>query len=132
MKDSRSKIQDPKIVVAKASFVRLSPRKLRLIVDAIAGMDPNKAIDYLKVLPKRGAKIILEVFQQGLANAKNNFQVSPGDLTVVSLQVGEGPRGPKRIDKSHGARFDRGIKRRRLAHITLKLAAKEASHGSES
>ncbi|OGD09280.1 hypothetical protein A2397_03015 [Candidatus Amesbacteria bacterium RIFOXYB1_FULL_44_23] len=125
MKNTKSNIEELKTVVAKASFVRCSPRKLRLVANAVRGMDPVKVIDYLSVTSKRAATPLLLVFKQAVANAKNNFQLSPAGLKVVSLMVEEGPRGPKRMDKSHGARFDRGIKRRRMAHITLKLVSKE-------
>jgi large subunit ribosomal protein L22 len=125
MANHKQQTTNDKTITARARYVRLSPRKLRLVADAVRGMDPAKAIDYLKVLPKKAARAILAVYMQGTANAKNNFQVSPGELTVNSLQIEEGPRGPKRIDKSHGARFDRGIKRRRMAHITLKLEVKQ-------
>ena len=125
MKNTKSNIEELKTVVAKASFVRCSPRKLRLVANAVRGMDPVKVIDYLSVTSKRAATPLLLVFKQAVANAKNNFQLSPSGLKVVSLMVEEGPRGPKRMDKSHGARFDRGIKRRRMAHITLKLVSKE-------
>jgi large subunit ribosomal protein L22 len=114
-----------KTVIARASFVRCSPRKLRLVVDAVRKMEPTKVIDYLAVTSKRAAKPVLLVFKQAMANAKNNFQLSPADLSIQSLMIEEGPRGPKRMDKSHGARFDRGVKRRRMAHIILKLKDKE-------
>jgi large subunit ribosomal protein L22 len=117
-------MKNNKTIVARAKFVRYSPRKLRLVADAVRGLRPERAIEYLKVLPKRAADSLADVFQQGISNAKNNFQVSPGDLIVESLQIEEGPRGPKRMDKSHGARFDRGVKRRRLAHIYLRLAVR--------
>jgi large subunit ribosomal protein L22 len=111
------------IVKAKSSFVRYSPRKLRLVVDAVRGLSPVEAISRLKLVPKRAAAPVMAVFSQALANAKNNFKLSPGDMKVVSLQVLEGPRGPKKMDKSHGARYDRGIKRRKFAHISLEIAA---------
>jgi large subunit ribosomal protein L22 len=110
-------------VKAKASFVRFSPRKLRLVVDAVRGLSPTDAVNRLKLVPKRAAAPVLAVFAQALANAKNNFKLSPGDMRVVSLQVNEGPRGPKKMDKSHGARYDRGVKRRKFAHILLEIAA---------
>jgi large subunit ribosomal protein L22 len=119
-----------KNIVARASFLHDSPRKLRLVADAVRGLAPDAAINALKFIPKRASKILIKVFQQGIANAKNNFQISPGNLVVESLQIEEGPRGPKRMDKSHGARFDRGIKRRRMAHILLKLSTKEDKHGA--
>lgn len=118
-------MKDNKIITAKASFVRTSPRKLRLVARAVSSFSPEKAVEYLKVINKRAAKPLLLVMQQAIANAKNNFAANPGTLTIESLQVLEGPRGPKRTDKAHGARFDRGVKRRRMAHILVKLIIKE-------
>ena len=122
---TKKQLQTGKSVVGKASFVRMSPRKLRLVAQAVSDLTPDKAVAYLKVINKRAAKPILEVYQQAMANAKNNFGTSPGDLITGSVQVLDGPRGAKRLDKSHGARFDRGMKRRRLSHIIVKLNTKE-------
>lgn len=113
-----------KLITARASLLHHSPRKMRLIADAVRPMKPTVAIEYLKLLPHRAAKTLLKVYQQGMGNAKNNFKVSPGDLKVVSLMIEEGPRGPKKADvHSHGARFDRGIRRKRFAHVKLELTA---------
>ncbi len=124
MKDAKLKIQGTKVVTARASFVRTSPRKLRLVADAVRKLDPNRAVEQLKLMPKQAARPVLSVFVQALANAKNNFQLSPADMRIANLQVHEGPRGPKKADvHAHGARFDRGVRRKRMAHITLELAA---------
>ncbi len=112
------------IVKAKASFVMTSPRKLRLVVDAVRGLSPKAAIDQLKMLPKRAAGVLLSVFEQAMGNAKNNFKLSPENLKIKSLSINDGPRGPKRMDRSHGARFDRGVKRRKYAHVNLELEEK--------
>jgi ribosomal protein L22 len=93
-------------------------------------MEPAKAIEHLKVMPWKAAEPLLAVFQQALANAKNNFKLSPGDMVIFSLQVNEGPRGPKKADvHSHGARFARGIRRKKLSHITLELIER-TNHGA--
>jgi len=114
-----------KVYIAKASYVRMSPRKLRLVAKSVSKLNPEKAVAYLRAINKRAAKPIMQVMQQAIANAKNNFQASPGDLFIESIQIAEGPRGAKRLDKAHGARFDRGLKRRRLSHILVKLNIKE-------
>lgn len=122
----KTKNSPANIIKAKASFVHSSPRKLRLVADAVRGQTPDKAISYLTLLPQRAAKVLLKVFEQGLGNAKNNSQISPADLTVRSLQIQDGPRGPKKADvHAHGARFDRGIRRKRFSHIYLELGPKE-------
>ncbi len=112
-----------KSIFAKSSFVRVSPRKLRLVADAIRGLSPLDAINRLKLAPKQAAKPLFQVFSQGVGNAKSNFKLSPADLVVKSLQIEEGPRGPKKMDKSHGARYDRGIKRRKFSHVLLELVS---------
>jgi large subunit ribosomal protein L22 len=115
-------MEKTKIIMARSSFVKSSPRKLRLIANAVRAMDPNKAIDHLKLMPLRAAQPLLAVFQQALANAKNTFQLSPADMKIVSLQIHEGPRGPKKADvHSHGSRFARGVRRKKMSHITLEL-----------
>lgn len=117
-----------KVVVARASFVRQSPRKLRKVMNAVKDMDLTTAVASLKNAPQKSAKMLWAVYQQGLANAKNNFNLSPGDLTVKSVVIEEGPRGPKKADvHAHGARYDRGVRRKRLAHIKLELISKEAT-----
>lgn len=127
MDKSKTKNQKAKEITAKAKFVRMSPRKLRLVAKAISGLDIEKTVNHLKMLNKRAARPILLVVQQAIANAKNNFGVSPGELEINTIQILEGPRGAKRLDKSHGARFNRGIKRRRLSHILVRLNTKDKS-----
>lgn len=117
-----------KIISARANFVHVSPQKVRLVADAVRSLNPDKAIDILKSLNQKAAQPLLLVFKQAVANAKNNFQLSPGNLKVNSLQIQEGPRGPKRTDRSHGARFDRGVRRSRTSHIILHLT----ENGSKS
>lgn len=115
------------MIKAQSSFVHTSPRKLRLVAAKLSGMPAQKAIDVLKALPHQGAKYLLKVVQQGVGNAKNNFKMSPEKLTIATVEIGEGPRF-KRRDKSHGARFDSGMKMRKMAHITVRM--KEEKHGS--
>lgn len=115
--------QNSKIIIAKASFVHNSPRKVRIVANAVRNMKATEAVSYLKLLPQRAARPLLLVYLQALGNAKTNFQMSPGDLVVKSLQINDGPRGPKKADAhAHGARFDRGVRRKRMSHIMLELA----------
>ena len=115
-----------KQVIARASFVHNSPRKLRLIADAVRHMKPLEAINQLKLIPQRAARPLMLVVQQALGNAKNNSGLSPADLTIASMQIEEGPRTAKKADvHAHGARFNRGIRRKRLSHIKVILQEEE-------
>jgi len=113
-----------KKVIAKASFVRMSPRKLRLVVDAVRNLSVDSAIANLKALNKRAAGEILKVLQQALGNAKNNFKMSPADLKIGSMIIGEGPRSKRSDRHAHGARFGGGIRHKRSAHVIVELTSK--------
>lgn len=116
----------PKRVMARASFVHSSPRKLQLIAEAVRLMKPMDAINHLKLLPHGAARPLLLIFQQAMGNAKNNLAMSPADLVINSLQIQGGPRGAKKADvHAHGARFDRGVRRKKMAHINLVLTEKK-------
>lgn len=114
-----------KTITARASFVRLSPRKLREVADSVRGISPAKAVDQLKLLPKRAARTLLDVFQQALGNAKNNFKISPETLTVKTITIQDGPRSKRRDAHAHGARFDAGTRKKKTSHVTVVLEAKE-------
>lgn len=78
-------------VKAEAKYIRISPRKVRLVVDAIRRLSPQKALEYLGFVNKRAAKPISKVIQSAIANAKNNFALKPEDLRFKEIQVNEGP-----------------------------------------
>ncbi len=113
-------MENSKVIVARARWVRGSPRKLRWVAKSLGGLTPQQVVAKLKLTPARAARTLLPVFQQALGNAKNNASVSPGKLVVKSIQIGEGPRY-KRRDKSHGMRGDSGVRHRKLSHITVEL-----------
>lgn len=111
-------------IIAKAKFVRMSPRKMRLITEAVKNLPLNLAIATLKALPKRAGAIVLKVLQQAVGNAKNNLKLSPENLSIKSLLVEEGPRFKRRDAHAHGARFDSGIRHKRSSHLVIELSTK--------
>ncbi|KKR92010.1 MAG: 50S ribosomal protein L22 [Candidatus Woesebacteria bacterium GW2011_GWA1_41_13b] len=113
------------MITARASFVRMSPRKLRIVARAIGSLKPLEAISQLKLMNQRAAEVMLDVFQQAMGNAKNNFKISPETLKTKSVQIEEGPRLKRRDAHAHGARFDAGIRRKRMAHVIVILEGKE-------
>ncbi len=110
------------IIIARAKFVKGSPRKLRWVVAAIKDLSPLVAISRLKVMPQRAARTLLPVLQQAVGNAQNNFKLSPEKLTIKSIQVGEGPRYKRRDVHAHGARYDSGTRHKKLSHITVEVS----------
>jgi len=111
-----------KLIKASASYVGYSPRKLREVANAIKLLPPLKAVDTLATINKRAVRPLMLVYKQALGNAKNNLKMSLEGITTKSLVIEEGPRGGKKADvHAHGARFDRGVRRKKFSHIKLEL-----------
>jgi len=110
-------------VRAVAKFVKVSPRKVRLILDLIRGKRVEEAIPILRFLPSPNANLVSKVVKSAAANAENNFQMSPADLYITGAYADEGPRLKRFKAKARG-RMGRIIKP--TSHITVKVAEKEA------
>lgn len=132
MTNVQSPISNNKLVKASASYVGYSPRKLREVAMAIKQLPPVKAVEMLANINKRAVRPIKLVYQQAIGNAKNNLKLSLEQLRTKSLLIEEGPKGGKKADvHAHGARFDRGIRRKKFAHIKLVLEEK-AQEGAKN
>lgn len=81
----------PKEVKAEARFIRISPRKVRLVVDSIKDLNPKEALDHLKFINKRAVKPLSKLIQSAMANAKNNHGLKENSLRFKEIQVGKGP-----------------------------------------
>jgi len=77
-------------VKAKAKFIRMSPRKTRLVVNAVRGLVANEALDQLKFIKKRAAKPISKLISSAMANAEHNFELKKDNLYIKEIRVDEG------------------------------------------
>ena len=78
-------------VVAKAKYVRRTPRKARIVADAVVGMRVSEALAQLEFSPKHAAADVAKVIKSAAANAEHNYNLSRDDLVVKQLLVDEGP-----------------------------------------
>ena len=101
---------------AKARFVRTSPRKARLVIDAIRGKDAKEALAILKFTPNFAARLIEKVLSSAVANAENNHHMDAENLKVAKAFVDGGPM-MKRLRYAPMGRGYRMVKR--LSHITV-------------
>ena len=109
---------------AEARYIRVSPQKARLVVDLIRGQQAGKALTTLRTTNKRIAPTVEKVLQSAIANATNlNDDVDVDRLYVTEAKVNEGPR-MKRVRPAPMGRAYRY--QRRLAHIVIRVAEKEA------
>lgn len=110
-------------IKASANYVRINPRKLRLITHGLVGSPAKKVIERLGFYPQEKAEILLKTLKQGVANAEKNFNLSD-ELFIKKIEVNEGPSF-KKMDKSHGARFDRGVIKKKTSHLLIILESRE-------
>lgn len=74
---------------ARARSIRTSPRKLNLVVQAIRGMDADKALRELTFSKRRVAREVKKILQAAIANAENNHQLDVDRLYVAEASVGK-------------------------------------------
>jgi large subunit ribosomal protein L22 len=71
-------------VQATARYLPISPQKVRLVCDQVRGLDPYHASSLLKHMPQKGAGLVLKVLESAMANAENNFELDPAEMSPRS------------------------------------------------
>jgi large subunit ribosomal protein L22 len=110
-------------VRAVARNVRISPQKVRLVLDVIRGRPVGEAEAVLRYLPHKAAVPIGKLLKSAVANADNNFELDPVDL-VISHATADGATMLKRWRPRARGRVNRILKR--ASHITLAVKEKGA------
>jgi large subunit ribosomal protein L22 len=105
-------------VRAQNRYVWQSARKVRLVVDRVRGMDATEALGALQLMPQRAARPVYKLIKSAVANAENNFGMSPEDLYVAQISADD---GPIRRWRRFGARGRFKPIQKRSAHITVVL-----------
>jgi large subunit ribosomal protein L22 len=77
--------------ISTQKFVRMSPRKLRLVADLVRGKKVTECLETLPFVAKRAALPILKVIKSAAANAQAKG-ASPKELTVSGIEISEAPR----------------------------------------
>ena len=113
-------------VSAKAKYVRRTPRKARLLADAVKGMRVGEAIAYLEFSPKHAAKDVAKVIRSAAANAEHNYNLSRDDLFLKYLMVDEGPTIKRIRPVSRGMAHQYF---RRTCHITAVVEDRDDRRG---
>ncbi len=106
-------------VRAQLKFLRMSPRKVRLVADLMRGRSVLRTVNTLSLLNKRAAKPLLKLLRSAVANAEHNFSLSPENLKIATITVNAGPTLKRFTPKAHGRATPI---RERMSHINLVLA----------
>jgi large subunit ribosomal protein L22 len=108
---------------AKLSQYRQSPRKVRLVANAVKGKPVDEALRRLRFLTKRAAKPVAKLIESAVANAEENDGKRRGDLTIENITVDKGPTLKRFRPRARG-RATRINKR--TSHINVTLSENES------
>ena len=101
---------------AVEKFIRISPRKLRYVADAIRTKKVDDAVDLLTFTTKKAALIIKKAVQSAASNATENHKMNEDDLVVAKIFINEGPILKRFRPRARG----RATKiRKRTSHLTV-------------
>ncbi len=107
---------------AQAKMVRISSRKVKLVIDLIRGKKIGEALAILKLTPKAASPVVEKVLLSAIANAEHNYDMDVENLFVKEIYVGEGPTLKRFRPRAQG-RATQILKR--TSHITAVVAEKE-------
>jgi large subunit ribosomal protein L22 len=107
---------------ATAKEIRISPRKVRLVIDLVRGKKVDEAIGILKNTPKKGAKIVEKVLNSAVANAEHNHGMIVDELYISEAYANEGPTMKRHKPRAMGQASPIN---KRTSHVTIKVAEKE-------
>ena len=121
-------------VSATAKYVRVQPRKVRIIADQVRGKQALHTAALLRYHPSKSAKALHKVLLSAMANAQENHRLSPDSLKISTIMVDEGPR-LKRMQARAMGRGNRIIKK--TSHITVVVEDQERTptvraHGTKA
>lgn len=108
-------------VIALQKFVKVSPKKMRLVADIARKMTPLSAIEKLPFVVRRGSEVLLKVVKSAMANARQKG-ASDENLIFKEIQIGEGPRLKRGRAASRGRWHPY---KRRMSHVRVVLITKE-------
>jgi len=116
-------------VTATEKYVRMSPRKVRLVVDTVRGKRVSEALAMLRFMPKAAAKVVSKAVSSAVANAENNYMLDAEDLYVARITADGGPTLKRFRPRAHG-RVSPLLKR--STNITVVLEELRAQEGGVS
>jgi len=106
-------------VKASLKYLRIAPRKVRLVADLIRGLDVEEAKSLLSLERKRAAKSLLKLLNSAISNAKNNFHLSEDNLYIKTIRVDQGPTLKRYFPRAQGRAT---LIQKKTSHIFIELA----------
>ena len=109
-------------ITVKIRYLRIAPRKVRLIADLIRGKSVEEAQTILNFTVKNSAIYLLNLLNSAAASAKNNYQLDPTNFFISKITVDEGPKYKKWKPRARGQVSEI---QKKTSHVTLVLKEKQ-------
>ena len=107
---------------AYLKYARISPRKVKIVLDLIRGKDAGTAMAILKNTPKSASEYLIKLLGSAIANAENNFKMDVSKLYVSECFVCPGPTLKRIMPRVKGS-ADRILKR--TSHVTIAVKERD-------
>jgi large subunit ribosomal protein L22 len=105
-------------IISSLKYLRIAPRKVRLVTRLIKGLSIEQAEQQLKYSPKRSGVDVLKLLKSAKANAIHNHHIDPKDLYISKINVTDGPTLKRTRPRARGSAY---LIRHRSCHIVLTL-----------
>lgn len=105
-------------ITAKLRYLRIAPRKVRLVADLLRGKKVPEAQTLLHFLSKKASSPLFKLLKSAVASAKNNFQLDEKNLYISKITVDEGPKLKRWMPRARGRAYEI---QKKTSHITLVL-----------
>ncbi|HOC08565.1 MAG: 50S ribosomal protein L22 [Clostridiales bacterium] len=107
---------------AHARYIRISPRKVEVVLDQVRGKSIDEALAILRYMPQKGARITEKLIQSAAANAENNHDMVRDNLYVAQIYANQGPTMKRYKARAQGRA---NLIRKRSTHISVVLREKQ-------
>ena len=111
---------DNMIATAKLRYLRIAPRKVRMVADLIRGKRVTEAQKILHFLPKKASLPLVKLLKSAAASAKNNHQLEEISLYISKITVDEGPKLKRWRARARGQAYEI---QKKTSHINIALDA---------
>lgn len=113
--------------IAQLRYLRIAPRKVRLVADLIRRMPVSEAEAQLMLHPRKGAEHLLKLLRSAIANARQG-KMNVRKLYVKEIRVNEGPKLKRWSMRARGSAYEI---QKKMSHITLVLGEMETEQGRD-
>lgn len=103
---------------AKLRYLHIAPRKVRLVINLIRGLEVGRALEQLSVIKQRAARPVFKLLKSAIANAEHNFNLDKNNLYIKEIRADEGPTLKRWQPRAFGRAFPI---MKRASHISIIL-----------